>query len=134
MKWGINMVEHISGMFAIALYDRETQDVFLIRDRIGKKPLFYWVDDGNIVFASVLKAIMKCPGFKGEVRTQLLPRYLYQQYIAAPDTIFKDVYKLEAGGILRFSNGNITKWKYWDVKEVYKRESQNPVGSYEEAT
>ena len=133
MKWGINMVDHISGMFAIALYDRETQDVFLIRDRIGKKPLFYWVDEGNIVFASELKAIMKCPGFKGEVRTQLLPRYLVQQYITAPDTIFKDVYKLEAGSILRFSNGNITKWKYWDIKEVYKRESENPVTSYEEA-
>ena len=133
MKWGINMVDHISGMFAIALYDRETQDVFLIRDRIGKKPLFYWVDNDNIVFASELKPIMKCPGFKGEIRTQLIPRYLYQQYIAAPDTIFKDVYKLEAGGILRFRNGNITKWKYWDIKEVYKRESQNPVTSYEEA-
>ena len=133
MKWGIGMVDHIHGMFAIALYDRETQDVFLIRDRIGKKPLFYWVDDGNIVFGSELKPIMKCPGFKSEIRTQLLPRYLYNQYIAAPDTIFKDVYKLEPGSILRFRNGNISKWKYWDIKEVYKRESQNQITSYEEA-
>lgn len=133
MKWGINMVDHIHGMFAIALYDRETQDVFLIRDRIGKKPLFYWVDDGNIVFASELKPIMKCPGFKPEIRKQLIPRYLYQEYIVAPDTIFKDVYKLEPGGILRFRNGNITKWKYWDIKEVYDRESKNPVESYEDA-
>lgn len=133
MKWGIGMVDHIHGMFAIALYDRETQDVFLIRDRIGKKPLFYWIDDGNIVFGSELKPIMKCPGFKSEIRTQLLPRYLYNQYIAAPDTIFKDVYKLEPGSILRFRNGNISKWKYWDIKEVYKKESQNQITSYEEA-
>lgn len=133
LRWGINMVDHINGMFAIALYDRENEDVFLIRDRIGKKPLFYWLDDGNLVFGSELKPIMKCPGFKGEIRRQLLPRYLYQQYITAPDTIFKDVYKLEPGTILKFRNGNIKKWKYWDIKEVYKKESANPITSYEEA-
>ncbi len=133
LKWGISMVDHIHGMFAIALYDREKQDVYLIRDRIGKKPLFYWLDGENLVFASELKPIMKCPGFKGIIRRQLLPRFLYQQYLIAPDTIFQDVYKLEAGGILKFRNGQIKKWKYWDIKEVYKRESSNPVTSYEEA-
>ncbi len=133
LKWGIDMVDHISGMFAIALYDRDTEDVYLIRDRIGKKPLFYWLDGENIVFGSELKPIMKCPGFKGEIRQNLLPRYLYQQYIAAPDTIFKDVYKLEAGAVLKFHNGEVKKWKYWDIKEVYKRESANPVKDYEEA-
>ena len=133
LRWGIQMVDHIHGMFAIALYDRETQDVYLIRDRIGKKPLYYWLDHDNLVFASELKPIMKCPGFKGEIRNQIIPRYLLQQYIMAPDTIFKDVYKLEAGSILKFRNGNIKKWKYWDVKEVYARESANQITSYEEA-
>ena len=127
------MVDHIHGMFAIALYDRETQDVYLIRDRIGKKPLYYWLDHDNLVFASELKPIMKCPGFKGEIRNQIIPRYLLQQYIMAPDTIFKDVYKLEAGSILKFRNGNIKKWKYWDIKEVYARESADQITSYEEA-
>ncbi len=133
MRWGIQMVDHIHGMFAIALYDRETQDVFLIRDRIGKKPLFYWMDGDNIVFGSELKPIMKCPGFKGEIRRQILPRYLYHQYINAPETIFQDVYKLEPGTILKYRNGNIKKWKYWDIKEVYARESSNPVTNYDEA-
>ncbi|SFC76691.1 asparagine synthase (glutamine-hydrolyzing) [Butyrivibrio sp. YAB3001] len=133
LRWGINMVDHIHGMFAIALYDRETEDVYLIRDRIGKKPLFYWLDGDNIIFASELKPIMKCPGFRGRIRKQIIPRYLFQQYITAPDTVFEDVYKLEPGTILKFRNGNIKKWKYWDIKEVYKRESQNPVTDYEEA-
>ena len=133
LKWGIHMVDHIHGMFAIALYDRDTEDVYLIRDRIGKKPLYYWLDGENLVFASELKPIMKCPGFKGEIRRQLLPRFLYNQYIAAPDTIFKDVYKLEAGSVLKFKNGNIKKWKYWDIKEVYGRLSKDPVNNYEEA-
>ncbi len=133
LKWGIDMVDHISGMFAMAIYDRDTQDVYLVRDRIGKKPLFYWVDGENIVFASELKPIMKCPGFKGEIRRELIPRFLFQQYIIAPDTVFKDVYKLEAGGVLKFHNGEIRKWKYWDIKKVYAEKSREPVRSYEEA-
>ena len=133
LKWGIDMVDHIHGMFAIALYDRESEDVFLIRDRIGKKPLFYWLDGKNIVFASELKPIMKCPGFKPEIRRQLLPRYLYQQYISAPESIFTDVYKLEAGSILKFHNGEVKKWKYWNIRDVYSKMSQNPVRNYEEA-
>ncbi len=133
LKWGIDMVDHIHGMFAIALYDRESEDVFLIRDRIGKKPLFYWLDGKNIVFASELKPILKCPGFKPEIRRQLLPRYLYQQYISAPESIFTDVYKLEAGSVLKFHNGEVKKWKYWNIRDVYAKMSQDPVRSYEEA-
>ncbi len=133
LKWGIDMVDHIHGMFAIAIYDRETSDIYLIRDRIGKKPLFYWFDGENLVFASELKPIMKCPGFKPEIRKQVISRYLLQQYITAPDTIFTDVYKLEAGSYIKFSEGKITKKKYWDIKEVYKEMSKNPVRSYAEA-
>ncbi|MBR4356976.1 MAG: asparagine synthase (glutamine-hydrolyzing) [Butyrivibrio sp.] len=133
LKWGIDMVDHIHGMFAIAIYDRETSDIYLIRDRIGKKPLFYWFDGENLVFASELKPIMKCPGFKPEIRKQVISRYLLQQYITAPDTIFTDVYKLEAGSYIKFSEGKITKKKYWNIKEVYKEMSKNPVRSYAEA-
>ena len=133
LKWGINMVDHLNGMFAIALYDRKSEDIYLIRDRIGKKPLFYWLDEGNLVFASELKPIMKCPGFKGEIRKDLISRYLFQQYIIAPDTIFKDVYKLEAGGILKFHQGEIKKWKYWNISDVYHEMVSDPVRSYEEA-
>lgn len=67
LKWGIRCVERFNGMFAIALYDRDTQEIYLIRDRIGKKPLYYWYEDGNLVFASELKPIMKCPEFRGEI-------------------------------------------------------------------
>jgi asparagine synthase (glutamine-hydrolysing) len=133
LKWGIDMVNHIHGMFAIALFDRKTSDVYLIRDRIGKKPLFYWIDGENLVFGSELKPILKCPGFKPEIRRDVISRYLYQQYIIAPDTIFKDVYKLEAGGVLKFHNGEVTKWKYWDIKEVYAEKSKDQIQSYEEA-
>lgn len=133
LKWGISCIERFNGMFAIALYDRETQEVYLVRDRIGKKPLYYWYEDQNLVFASELKPIMKCPGFHGEIAKGVLSRYLFQQYINAPESIYQNVYKLEPGAILKFSKGQIKVWKYWDVKEAYEKAQTNPVGSYEEA-
>ena len=133
LKWGISCIERFNGMFAIALYDRETQEVYLVRDRIGKKPLYYWYEDQNLVFASELKPIMKCPGFHGEIAKGVLSRYLFQQYINAPESIYRNVFKLEPGAILRFSKGQIKVWKYWDVKEAYEKAQSNPVGSYEEA-
>ena len=133
LKWGIDFVDKIKGMFAIALYDRENGDMYLIRDRIGKKPLYYMLQDDNLIFGSELKPIMVSPGFDGQIRNDILSRYLYQQYINAPDTIFKNVYKLEPGTILKFSYGKITKKKYWDISEVYDRMSSDQIDDYDEA-
>lgn len=133
LKWGIDCVSRFNGMFAIALFDRETEEFYLVRDRIGKKPLYYRLEQGNLVFASELKPIMECPGFEKKIRTEVLSRYLYHQYINAPDTIFENVSKLEPGSILRFSQGNINTWKFWDIKEVYHRYKANPVEDYAQA-
>lgn len=133
LKWGIDCVSRFNGMFAIALFDRETEEFYLVRDRIGKKPLYYWLEQGDLVFASELKPIMECPGFEKKIRTEVLSRYLYHQYINAPDTIFENVSKLEPGSILRFFDGNINTWKFWDIKEVYHRYKANPVEDYAQA-
>ena len=132
LKWGIDCISQFNGMFAVALYDRETGELFLARDRAGQKPLYYWPEDGmeaaapaasgteagsagrpggrestaagegGIVFASVLAPIMTCPGFPKRIRRGVLPRYLYQEYINAPDTIFEDVYQVEPGCVVTF--------------------------------
>lgn len=133
LKWGIRCVERFNGMFAIALYDKKTQDVYLVRDRIGKKPLYYWHEAGNLVFASELKPIMKCPGFPGEIERRVLPRYLFHQYINAPESIYRNVYKLESGTVLRFSRGEIKLWKYWSVRRAYHEAQKYPIGDYREA-
>ncbi len=133
LKWGIKCVERFNGMFAIALYDRETQDVYFVRDRIGKKPLYYWLEENDLVFASELKPIMKCPGFLKRIDRTVLSRYLFQQYINAPQSIYQNVYKLEPGAVLHFHAGVVRTWKYWDVKAVYAEAQRQPVGSYEEA-
>ncbi len=133
LKWGADCVTKFNGMFAIALYDRENESLYLFRDRIGKKPLYYWKQEDGIVFASELKPILACPDFPKEIRREVLPRYLFQQYINAPDSIFQDVYKVEPGSALCFHAGELKTWKYWDISQVYRKCLARPVGSYEEA-
>lgn len=133
LKWGIDCVHRFNGMFAIALYDREDESLYLIRDRIGKKPLYYWVDGENLVFASELKPIMKCPGFEKQIRQELLKRYLTEQYINSPDTIFQNVFQVQPGMVYRFQKGKSTQWKYWDVAQKYKELKGTYKGSFEEA-
>lgn len=133
LAWGISCVERFNGMFAIALYDRKDETVYLIRDRIGKKPLYYWYQEEELVFASELKPIMACPDFPAQIDRGVLSRFLYQKYINAPESIYQNVYKLEPGAILAFQGGQIRTWKYWSVREVYRQAAADPVTDYEEA-
>ena len=133
LKWGIQCVERFNGMFAIALYDRQTQEIFLVRDRIGKKPLYYWYENDELAFASELKPIMKCPGFTGEIESRVLSRYLFHQYINAPESIWKRVFKVEPGAILRFVHGKISTWKYWDIKEIYRQAQSDRIEEFHDA-
>lgn len=133
LEWGIQCVERLNGMFAIAIFDRKRDEFYLVRDRIGKKPLYYWYQEQKLVFASELKPLMVYPGFEKKIRTDILGRYLYHQYINAPDSIFEEVFKLEPGGVLKYKNGQIKTWKYWDVNEAYHRQKAIGAPAYEEA-
>lgn len=133
LKWGISCVDRFQGMFAIALFDRDTDKLYLVRDRIGKKPLYYWIYEDNIVFGSELKPIMAYPGFPKKIRRDVIRRYLFQQYISEPDSIFEDVCKVEPGGIVQFGGDGIKSWKYWDIAEVYHTKKQEGAPSYAEA-
>ena len=133
LKWGISCVDKFNGMFAICIYDREDDSVYLVRDRIGKKPMYYELDGEDMYFASELKPLMSRPGFSKKIRQDIVTRYLYQQYINAPDSIFENVYKLEPGSILHYHNGQVKTWKYWDVKQVYHKMQENPVTDYAQA-
>ena len=133
LKWGISCIDRFQGMFAIALYDKESGELYLVRDRIGKKPLYYWLENEQLVFASELKPIMEYPGFHKNIRKDVIKRYLYQQCVNEPDAVFENVYKVEPGQIIRFRAGKTDKWKYWDIAKVYQKKKREKVGSYEEA-
>lgn len=121
LKWGIKFVTHLNGMFAIALFDKEDDTLYLIRDRIGKKPLFYYLKTENLYFASELKPLMVNPNVNMEINNRIVGKFLYQQYINAPDTIFQSAYKLKPGEIVIFRNGKVSQCKYWDVASVHNR-------------
>lgn len=132
LKWGIECVKKIHGMFAIALYDRETDTLYLVRDRIGKKPLYYYKENDGMIFASELKPIMEAPGFQGRINEEIVGQYLFQLYINAPASVFKDVYKVQPGEVLEYHNGEIKTWKYWDIATVYAQKQEKIITDYAE--
>lgn len=116
--WKEECFVHFNGMFVIALWDKKAEKLLLARDRMGVKPLYYWHDKGNmLVFGSELKAIMKHPEFPKEIRIDMIGNYLCNKYIAAPDTIFQDTYKLTPGHFIVFEKGSIQIKSFWDLVE-----------------
>lgn len=118
-KWGRQAVEKFNGMFAIALFDKAKQELLLIRDRIGIKPLYYSFKDNDLTFASELKPIMGSPFFQKKINFYALNLFLHQGYITAPHTIFADTFKLCPGTILTFKDGSIKQDTYWSITEKY---------------
>jgi len=117
-KYGTSCLKHLRGMFAFAIYDSVNQTLFLARDRIGKKPLKYFLDDTQIIFASELKAILTQTGFIKKPDYKALQLYLTYGYCPAPMTGFEGIKKLEPGSYL-FINLNrktVQKTKYWQPR------------------
>ena len=132
-KWGIDCVSHFNGMFAIALLDLKQNTLFLVRDRFGKKPLYYYIDNEEVSFASELKPIIKYENFKKELNTDVLGEFLTKQYITAPRTIFKNVYKVRPGEIISISDYNLKKSFFWDYNEIYNKRKNTYKKSYKNA-
>ena len=114
-EYGADCVNHLRGMFAFAIWDSREQSLFLARDRVGKKPLFYTVTaDGTFVFGSELKVLLTHGGVTREIDHGALDSYLTFGYVPEELCIFRGVYKLEPGYFLIFKNGEIRTEKYWD--------------------
>lgn len=120
-SYGIDKtLEKIIGMFGIALYDRQNKELFLARDRMGEKPLYYGNVKGSFVWASELSAICRFTGFEQEIDEKVLPVYFRHGYIPSPYSIYKGIYKLEPGNCMRvgIDGKTIRKWKYWDILSI----------------
>jgi asparagine synthase (glutamine-hydrolysing) len=117
-QWGASCVEHFRGMFAFGLWDRNRQTLFLARDRLGIKPLFYsLLPDGQFVFGSELKSLLAVPAMPREIDPCAVEEYFAYGYIPEPRTIFKAARKLSPGCTITLQTGNSTirQTKYWDV-------------------
>jgi asparagine synthase (glutamine-hydrolysing) len=121
-KWGIKAVEKFIGMFAIAIYDKNTKQLTLIRDRVGVKPLYYYFDGKDFVFASELKPIIE---YKKDLQINKDALYEFFQfgYISSNLSIFENCYKVPAGSYLTFNIKNLTLkiQKYWSILPFFEK-------------
>ena len=119
-EWGQDCVSKFNGMFAIALYDFNSGDLFIARDRAGEKPLYYYLDNESISFASELKALLKNSKIKKEIDKSSLDCYLSFGFTPGKRCIYSCINKLEAGSYLVFNtkSGNLTSRKYWELPKL----------------
>jgi len=115
-EWGLEgCLRNIRGMYAFAFFNKIEQSLTLVRDPLGVKPLYYYKDKNLIAFASEIKAILAMPGVEKCLNEETLYHYLTFANAPAPDTFFKNIYKLEAGSYIKIGvDGKIQKVRYWD--------------------
>ena len=111
---GIDCIEHLRGMFAFALYDIKKETLFLVRDRVGIKPLYYFEKNGQLLFGSEIKSLLEFDGISKEAHLPAIDSYLKLRYIPGPETIFSGVHKLPAGHWMSYQNGTTKQASYWD--------------------
>ena len=114
-EYGLDMLPRFRGMFAFALLDRRRDQLLLVRDRLGIKPLYYTIMGDKIAFASEIKAILEIPSVPRRLNRQALYDYLGFEFVPAPETMFEGIYKLPAGHYLLWHNGRATVKPYWDL-------------------
>jgi asparagine synthase (glutamine-hydrolysing) len=122
--WGIGCLSHLEGMFAFAVWDLEQRELWLVRDRVGVKPVYFTANDARLAFASEIKALLKDPAQSRQLDEEALFHYLSFLVAPAPMTIYKGVQKLPAGSWLRLNRaGEIEIRRWWDpLDEVGARE------------
>lgn len=116
-EWGRGCFEKLEGMFAIAIFDKCRQELILARDRIGKKPLYYYHRGKDFVFASELKPIMEYPRFEKRISKEMLGKILCNKYIESPFSIFEETFKVQPGTYLVFNGMQPVVYSYWDIVE-----------------
>jgi len=125
--WGVTQgISRLAGMFALAIWDATERALYLVRDRLGKKPLYYSVVSGNLVFGSELKALRQFPGFQGTVDREALALYIRHNYVPGPWSIYKEARKLPPASLMRIVAGADglkfeSPVEYWSARSFYER-------------
>src|SRR6185436_13235278 len=113
-RWGLDCVDRLVGMFAFAIWDEPRRRLWIVRDRLGKKPLYYAESRGTLRFASELKAIVADSTVPREIDADAVRLYLRYGYVPSPHTIYAGVRKLPPAHFLLFENGTLSVRRYWD--------------------
>ena len=115
LEWGESCVEHFNGMWAFAIWKRSDKSLFISRDRMGEKPLYYYLGEDQIYFASELSPLLNL-NLKVTLNFEVLKLYLWLSYVPSPYTFYKEIKQLEAGHNIHIKGGGAVKFKkYWDI-------------------
>ena len=116
IAWGVNCIKKFNGIFAFAIYDEEKEQVFLVRDQMGVKPLFYSINNKNIIFASEIKAILANPMVKAQIdREGITELFALCPAVIPGKAIYKNILEIAPANCLLISKENIKVWEYWKV-------------------
>ena len=125
-EYGDRCVDYLRGMFAFAIWNRRTKEMFLARDRLGVKPLYYvHADDGSFFFASEIKALLAANAIRPALNVAALPDYLANHATSDDTTLFAGVRRLPAGHTLRWKDGKIEIKRFWDVSPGTREEGRS---------
>jgi len=116
-EWGVKCQEKFNGMWAFALWDANREQLFISRDRIGEKPLFYSIYNNSLIFGSEIKAIFEY-GVPRDIRYDLIGIYLVLLNIPCPDTFYKSIYKLKPGNYILANRDSCNELSYWALPEI----------------
>ena len=127
IRWGVDCYERLNGMFAFSVYDTMTDELYLFRDRMGIKPLFYYSTNEIFSFCSEIKGILACDQIKkmAEPDRKMVVEFLHLGYIAEPNTIYKNLKKFPAGSVGIFKEGKLSIEKRWDINSLISPETHN---------
>ena len=114
-EYGEECVNKLRGMFAFAIWNEGTKTLFLARDRVGIKPLYYWLSDRSLVFASEIKAILADPSVKARVIPKMIDRFLTFYFVPGEETLLENVHKLPPGSVMVVRDGKEKVTQYWDL-------------------
>ncbi len=115
-EFGVGCMEKLRGMFAFAIWDEGRKQLLLARDRVGIKPLYYWLSKDSLIFGSEIKALLADPEVRPEVAPEIIDRFLTFLYIPGEETLLKNVSKLAPGSYLLAREGKIEIKQYWDLQ------------------
>ncbi len=119
IRYGLGMLTKLQGMYGIAIIDKKIDSIFLIRDRVGIKPLYYTcVSNNKIGFSSEVKPLLRLPFVSKEIRKESVAEFLQCEYVQAPNTIFNDIKKIKPGYYISISESGLKEVKYWDCNSI----------------
>ena len=128
-KYGQNFFNLANGIFAVSIFDKIKNKLYLVRDFVGVKPLYYIYDDNKLVFASEIKTLLKSNNIKKEFNKSLINEFLYYKYISGNETLFKNIFQVDPGKVFCINLNNkkikIERFSYYEFKEIERKHDIN---------